>query len=55
MITTCGLIYCYIGTIPIFIKDDCESSDDCNNGACIEFDKFSYPRKMCFCNPGWFG
>ena len=38
-----------------FFTDECEKDDDCNNGGeCIEIST-TYPKKQCFCAPGYFG
>lgn len=36
--------------------DECVDNSDCGNkGSCIDIMATSFPKKQCFCNPGWFG
>ena len=37
-------------------KDDCEDATDCgSSGECVDFGATNYPRRQCFCEPGFFG
>ncbi|KRX93253.1 Teneurin-a [Trichinella pseudospiralis] len=37
-------------------RDDCWDDDDCGgNGQCIRLEKSVFPKRLCFCNVGWFG
>ena len=51
---------CLISLVHTFDKfifsDECENERDCSNhGACIDIQATSFPRRQCFCDPGWFG
>lgn len=36
--------------------DECMDDSDCGNkGSCIDIMATKFPRRQCFCNPGWFG
>lgn len=36
--------------------DECEENTDCGpHGECIDASKYTYPKKQCYCQPGWFG
>lgn len=36
--------------------DECVDDSDCGNkGSCIDIMATKFPKKQCFCNPGWFG
>ncbi|CAH1775664.1 unnamed protein product [Owenia fusiformis] len=37
-------------------KDECEEDSHCGgHGRCINIDATSYPKRQCYCQPGWFG
>ena len=37
-------------------SDECVDDSDCGNkGSCIDIMSTKFPKKQCFCNPGWFG
>ena len=39
-----------------YFIDECVDASDCNNqGSCIDIKATKFPRRQCFCNPGWFG
>ena len=36
--------------------DECVDDSDCGDeGSCIDIMATKFPKKQCFCNPGWFG
>lgn len=46
----------FILLINFILSDECENESDCSNhGACIDIQATSFPRRQCFCDPGWFG
>lgn len=39
-------------------SDECWTDQDCGsrvNGKCQDLEVFHYPRRVCYCEPGWFG
>ncbi|XP_060069926.1 uncharacterized protein LOC132549958 [Ylistrum balloti] len=52
---TCQCISRYHGDHCQFMND-CEYNSDCNNhGLCAYVEATSYPKRQCYCDPGWFG